>query len=86
MNLVTTYTVLTPQADRLVAVRETREVRHNGALVANPTTEFTRQGGTFTSAVPITLPRGAGTGTYEVTITVAAGDRLSRGTTSFTVR
>jgi predicted metalloprotease len=25
-------------------------------------------------------------GTYEVTITVAAGDRLSRGTTSFTVR
>jgi surface antigen len=86
VNLVTTYTVLTPQADRLVAVRETREVRHNGALVANPTTEFTRQGGTFTSAVPITLPRGAATGTYEVTITVAAGDRLSRGTTSFTVR
>ena len=86
MNLVTTYTVLTPQADRSVAVRETREVRHNGALVANPTTEFTRQGGTFTSAVPITLPRGAATGTYEVTITVAAGDRLSRGTTSFTMR
>lgn len=86
VNLVTTYTVLTPQADRSVAVRETREVRHNGALVANPTTEFTRQGGTFTSAVPIILPRGAATGTYEVTITVAAGDRLSRGTTSFTVR
>jgi surface antigen len=83
VNLVTTYTVLTPQADQSVTVRETREVRHNGAPVANPTTEFTRQGGTFTSAVPITLPQGAGVGTYEVTITVAVGDRLSRGTTSF---
>lgn len=86
VNLVATYTVLTPQADRSVAVRETREVRHNGALVANPTTEFTRQGGTFTSAVPITLPGTATTGTYEVTITVSVGDRLSRGTTTFAVQ
>ena len=86
VNLVTTYTVLTGQADRSVAVRETREVRHNGVLVANPTTEFTRHGGTFTSAVPITLPRTTGTGSYEVTITAAVGDRLSRGTTTFTVQ
>jgi surface antigen len=85
VNLVTTYTVLTPQADRSVAVRETREVRHNGVLVANPTTEFSRQGGTFTSAVPITLPASTGKGNYEVTISVAVGDRLSRGTTNFTV-
>ena len=85
-NLVATYTVLTPQAENSVKVQETREVRHNGALVANPTTEFTRQGGTFTSAVPITLPRTATVGTYEVTITVAVGDRLSRGTTSFVVQ
>jgi surface antigen len=86
VNLTATYTVLTPQADRSLAVRETREVRHNGVLVANPTTEFTRQGGTFTSAVPITLPSTATVGTYEVTVTVAIGDRLSRGTTTFTVQ
>jgi surface antigen len=86
VNLVTTYTVLTPEAARSVAVRETREVRHNGALVANPTTEFTRQGGTFTSAVPITLPSSASTGTYEVTVTVTVADRLSRGTTTFAVQ
>ncbi len=86
VNLVATYTVLTPQADRSVVVRETREVRRNGTLVANPTTEFTRHGGTFTSAVPITLPRTATTGAYEVTITVAVGDRLSRGTTTFAVQ
>lgn len=86
MNLVTTYTILTPQPERSLIVRETREIRHNGALVANPTTEFTRQSGTFTSALPITLPRTAGAGTYDVTITVALGDRLSRGTTTFVVR
>jgi hypothetical protein len=86
VNLTATYTVLTPQANRSLAVRETREVRHNGVLVANPTTEFARQGGTYTSAVPITLPNTATVGTYEVTVTVAIGDRLSRGTTTFTVQ
>jgi surface antigen len=86
VNLVATYTVLTPQAPQSFKVRETREVRHNGALVANPTTEFTRQGGTFTSAVPITLPRTATAGVYEVTTAVAIGDRLSRGITTFVVQ
>lgn len=86
VNLAATYTVLTPQADRSLSVRETREVRHNGVLVANPTTEVARQGGTFTSAVPITLPTTATAGAYEVTVTVAVGDRLSRGTTTFTVQ
>ena len=74
------------RADQTTTVRETREIRHNGALVANPTTEFARPNGTFTSALPITLPGSAGRGAYEVTTTVAAGDRISRGTTTFTVR
>lgn len=84
VNIVATYTVLTPQGDQ-VAVRETREIRHNGALVANPTTEFSRTDGTFTSALPITLPANAGGGVYEVTTTVAVGDRVSRGSTNFRV-
>lgn len=86
VNLLVTYAVLVPQADRTVAVRETREVRHDGALVANPTTEFHRQGGTFTSAMPVTLPATAGRGVYEVTTTVALGDRVSRGVTTFQVQ
>jgi hypothetical protein len=86
VNLATTYTLLTPNAGQVQPVRETREVRYGGALVANPTTEFSRADGTFTSALPLTLPATAGRGTYEVTTTVAAGDRLSRGTTLFTVR
>jgi hypothetical protein len=81
-----TYTVLTPNATQTVTVNETREVRVNGALVANPTTSFTRANGTFTSALPITLPADAVRGTYEVTTTVAVGDRSSRGLTTFVVR
>ena len=86
VNIVATYTLLTPRGDQTISVRETREIRHNGALVANPTTEFARANGTFTSALPITLPASAGRGAYEVTTTVAAGDRISRGTTTFTVQ
>ena len=78
-------TLLTPHSEQATLVRETREIRHNGALVANPTTEFSRANGTFTSALPITIPSRAGRGAYEVTTTVAAGDRVSRDTTTFTV-
>jgi surface antigen len=85
VNIVATYTLLTPQGDQTVTVRETREIRHNGTLVANPTTEFSRNNGTFTSALPITLPANAGRGAYEVTTTVAAGDRVSRGSANFRV-
>ena len=85
INLTITYTVLTPRNDLSYLVRETREVRHDGVLVANPTTEFQRSNGTFTSALPITLPATAGRGVYEVTATVSLGDRLSRGATTFSV-
>jgi hypothetical protein len=86
VNLGATYTVLTPNATQTVQVRETREVRHNGALVANPTTEFSRGNGTFTSAMPLTLPANSGKGPYEVVTTVSVGDRSSRGMATFTVR
>jgi len=85
VNLGATYTVLTPDAGRQVTVRETREVRHDGLLVANPTTQATRANGTFTSTLPITLPPSARPGLYEVTTTVSMGDRTSHGVSSFTV-
>lgn len=84
VNLLMTYTVLTP-TDAAITVREMREIRHNGALVANPGADVRRANGTFTSALPITLPRTAQPGTYEVTTTVTAADRISRNTTTFTV-
>jgi hypothetical protein len=80
------YTVLTPDSAQTLTVRETRELRRGGELVANPTTEFTRANGTFTRALPITLPESAPRGAYELTVTVAVGDRSDRKSTTFTVQ
>jgi Glycine zipper len=85
VNLSATYTVLSP-SDQPMTVRETREVRLNGELVANPAVDVVRQTGTYSSALPITLPPNARTGRYEVTVTVASGDRQSTSTTSFSVQ
>lgn len=85
VSLNATYTILSP-SDQPTTVRETREVRLNGELVANPAVDVARQTGTYSSALPITLPPNARTGRYEVTMTVASGDRQSTSTTSFSVQ
>lgn len=85
VNLSSTYTILTP-SNQTMTVQESREVRHDGALVANPTINTQRANGTFTSTVPITLPSNADKGTYDVTTTVAMGDRIARSMTTFTVQ
>ena len=85
VNLDATYTILS-SSEQVVPVRETREVRLDGELVANPAVDVTRQTGTYSSALPITLPANARAGKYEVTTTVASGDRRSTSTTSFSVQ
>lgn len=85
VNLSSTYTILTP-SNQTMTIQESREVRHDGAMVANPTVSMQRANGTFTSTMPIILPADAQKGIYEVTTTVAMGDRTARSMTSFTVQ
>jgi len=85
VNLSSTYTILTP-SNQPMAIQESWEVRHDGAMVANPTVNAQRANGTFTSTVPIILPSDAKKGIYDVTATVAMGDRTARSMTSFTVQ
>jgi hypothetical protein len=85
VHLDATYTILS-SSEQVVPVRETREVRLDGELVANPAVDVTRQTGTYSSALPITLPANARAGKYEVTTTVASGNRRSTSTTSFSVQ
>jgi hypothetical protein len=85
VNLGATYTVF-GSASEAVDVRETREVRHQGELVANPTAEVSRTRGTYTTSLPITLPATAAPGSYEVTTTVAMGDRRASQTSTFQVQ
>jgi hypothetical protein len=86
VNLSARYTILTPQPDEQISVRERRVVRYQGEMVANPEAEFVRPNGTFTSALPIVLPQAAAPGTYEVTTTVVAAGRSSTEQTTFTVQ
>lgn len=87
VNINLTYAVLTPATDTQVLVRETREIFLNGDSVGKTSIEVSREGGTWKSTVPITLPANAAPGKYRVTASI---DSRSAGTdrreTSFQVR
>jgi len=70
VNINLTYAVLTPSADRQVLVKETREILVNGTSVGKTSIEIEREGGTWKSIVPITLPVDAPAGKYRVIASV----------------
>ncbi|MCL5883764.1 MAG: YMGG-like glycine zipper-containing protein [Deltaproteobacteria bacterium] len=65
-----TYAVLTPREDVMVAVRESREILFNGSKVGEASVDIEREGGTWRSVVPITLPGNARPGNYRVVASV----------------
>jgi len=65
-----TYAVLTPREDVMVPVRESREILFNGSKVGEASVDIEREGGTWRSVVPITLPGDARPGTYRVVASV----------------
>lgn len=76
VTLSATFTVLTPSGGSRL-VREVREVRKEGRLIGRPEVTTRREGGTWTSSMPIRLQDNADYGTYVVTTLVEtdnAGD------------
>lgn len=77
VNLVSTFTVLTPYR-RLALVHEVREVRSDaGDIIGKPEVTIRREGGTWTSSMPLKIPANARPGRYRVTTIVetdSAGD------------
>jgi hypothetical protein len=71
-----TYAVLTPREDVTVPVRESREILFNGIKVGEASVDIEREGGTWRSVVPITLPGNARPGNYRV---VASVEELGGG-------
>jgi len=65
-----TYAVLTPREDVMVPVRESREILFDGSRVGEAKVDIEREGGTWRSIVPITLPRDARPGSYRVVASV----------------
>jgi outer membrane lipoprotein SlyB len=86
VNLITHYALLTPSPNQPTTVTERLEIRRAGELTGNPVHTVQRQGGTWASAIPLTLPQSARPGTYRVTTIVEAGDSQDSATTSFTVQ
>ncbi len=54
----------------MVPVHETREILFDGNRVGEATIDIEREGGTWRSVVPITLPRNARPGSYRVVASV----------------
>jgi hypothetical protein len=65
-----TYAVLTPREDVMVPVRESREILFEGTKVGEVSVDIEREGGTWRSVVPITLPGNARPGNYRVVASV----------------
>jgi len=65
-----TYAVLTPREDVMVPVRENREILFEGNKVGEASVDIEREGGTWRSAVSITLPGDARPGKYRVVASV----------------
>jgi hypothetical protein len=65
-----TYAVLTPREDVMVPVRESREILFDGIKVGEAFIDIEREGGTWRSIVPITLPGNARPGKYRVVASV----------------
>ncbi|MCP2501050.1 MAG: hypothetical protein NCA08_05740 [Deltaproteobacteria bacterium] len=65
-----TYAVLTPREDVMVPVRENREILFEGSKVGEASVDIEREGGTWRSAVSITLPGNARPGKYRVVASV----------------
>ncbi|MCX5884784.1 MAG: glycine zipper domain-containing protein [Proteobacteria bacterium] len=85
IELSTTYTVLGPQGATM-EVTETREIHHGGELTGRPQVTVQRQGGTYTSRVPLTLTADAQKGTYTVTASIQSGSSSDSREFTFTVQ
>jgi len=70
VDLKATYALLHPDPDAKIGIIEIREIKHNGALVGRPEVKVVRAGGTYTSSVPIFLPKNAAPGRYTVITTI----------------
>jgi len=85
INLMATYTVLAEQGV-MMNVMETREIRYNGELTGRPQVTLQKQGGTYTSQIPVTLATDAKPGKYTVLTTIQVGQNSDARETSFTIR
>jgi hypothetical protein len=86
VNLIVHYALLTPQPEQRVTVTERWDITREKEVAGNPVHTVQRQGGTWGSAIPITVPTTARSGKYHVALTLEAGGSRATAELRFTVR
>ncbi|MEW6109136.1 MAG: hypothetical protein AB1632_08260 [Nitrospirota bacterium] len=86
VEIASTYAVLTSSQYDEVRITEIREIRHGDDLVGKPEVSVIRKGGTYTSTVPVFLPKDAKKGTYRVLATIQTPTTKDSRETTFTVK
>jgi hypothetical protein len=84
--LVARYALLPSDRERKIKVIERWEISRNGRIVGNPSISTERTGGTWSSAIPLTLPPSADDGVYRARVEVEADGTKDRGSTTFIVK
>ncbi len=85
VDMRVTYALLTPDPNMPVRVNEIREIKSNGQIIGKPEVTVTRYGGTFTTTVPLFVPRNAVEGVYKVMTIIDAGSAKDSRESSFEV-
>lgn len=70
VDMKMTYAVLGVAAGKELEISEIREIRYQGELYGKPEIQVSRNDGTYSSSIPLTLPKDAKKGKYSVTMTV----------------
>jgi hypothetical protein len=86
VNIELTYAVLNPSGNQVTKLTETRELSHKGEMVGKPQIVVERKAGTYTSRIPVTLPKNADPGVYNVRTIVKSDTASDERIFKFTVQ
>ena len=85
VDMKMTYAVLGVAAGKELEISEIREIRYQGELYGKPEIQVSRNDGTYSSSIPLTLPKDAKKGKYSVTMTVKGASASDSKEVSFQV-
>jgi len=81
-----TYAVLGVGSGKELEISETREIRYQGEMYGKPQVSVSRSDGTYSSSIPLTMPKDAQKGKYSVIMTVQGPALSDSRETSFQIQ
>jgi len=81
-----TYAVLGVGSGKELEISETREIRYQGEMYGKPQVSVSRSDGTYSSSIPLMMPKDAQKGKYSVIMTVQGPALSDSRETSFQIQ